>query len=185
MKKTILLLLLFSLRLAHAQDLGYYLPDSINYDPAVPKPKEIIYHEVGAWHVTHDRLVNYMQVLAKAVPQRIMMETMGFTYEGRPQVLLIISSSKNLRDLEKIRQQHVQLTDPSVSASLPTDQMPVVVYIGHSIHGNEASGANAALLSAYYLAAAQGKKLRTCLIMWSSYLIHHLILMDYSVFRPG
>jgi hypothetical protein len=34
--------------------------------------------------------------------------------------------------------------------------MPVVVWIGHSIHGNEPSGSNASLLSAYYLAAAQG-----------------------------
>ncbi|HVF81268.1 MAG TPA: M14 family metallopeptidase, partial [Flavisolibacter sp.] len=37
-----------------------------------------------------------------------------------------------------------------------TDSMPVVLYIGHSIHGNEPSGANASLLSAYHLAAAQG-----------------------------
>ena len=37
--------------------------------------------------------------------------------------------------------------------------MPIVVYIGHSIHGNEPSGANASLLSAYYLAAAQGKQI--------------------------
>jgi murein tripeptide amidase MpaA len=37
--------------------------------------------------------------------------------------------------------------------------MPIVVYIGHSIHGNESSGANAALVSAYYLAAAQGRQI--------------------------
>jgi len=52
-----------------AQDLSYYLPAGVTYDPAVPKPAQVIYHEVGQWHVTHDRLVNYMQALAKAVPQ--------------------------------------------------------------------------------------------------------------------
>ena len=36
--------------------------------------------------------------------------------------------------------------------------MPIVVYQGFSIHGNEASGANAGLLAAYYLAAAQGDR---------------------------
>jgi murein tripeptide amidase MpaA len=41
--------------------------------------------------------------------------------------------------------------------------MPIVVYIGHSIHGNEASGANAALVSSYYLAAAQGKQVEEML----------------------
>jgi hypothetical protein len=145
--------------LAFAQDLKYYLPDSITYNPAIPKPKDIIYHEVGEWHVTHDRLVNYMKGVAAAAPQRIKIETMGFTYESRPQVLLIITSPKNHQRLEEIRQQHVQLTDPSKSASLNIDNMPIVVWIGHSIHGNEPSGANASLLSAYYLAAAQGKQI--------------------------
>lgn len=143
--------------------LSYYLPDSVQYNPAIPKPKDIIYHEPGEWHVTHDRLVNYMKALAAAAPDRIKLETMGLSYEARPQVLLIITSPKNHRNLEAIRQQHVQLTDPSKSASLNTSDMPIVVYVGHSIHGNEPSGANAALLSAYYLAAGQGPKVEELL----------------------
>ncbi len=142
-----------------AQDLTYYLPDSVTYNPAIPKPKDIIYHEVGEYHVTHDRLVNYMKAIAAAAPERVKLETMGFTYEKRPQVLLIITSTKNQQRLEEIRQQHIQLTDPVKSASLNIDNMPIVVWIGHSIHGNEQSGTNASLLSAYYLAAAQGKQI--------------------------
>ncbi|HJS54537.1 MAG TPA: M14 metallopeptidase family protein [Chitinophagaceae bacterium] len=141
------------------QDLKYYLPDSVTYNPSIPKPKDIIYHEVGEWHITHDRLVNYMKAIAVAAPDRVKLETMGLTYEGRPQVLLIITSPKNQQRLEEIRQQHVKLTDPSQSSSVNIDNMPVVVWIGHSIHGNESSGANASLLSAYYLAAAQGKQI--------------------------
>jgi len=142
-----------------AQDLAYYLPKDVTYNQAIPKPRDIIYHEVGEWHVTHDRLVGYMRAMAMAAPDRIKLETMGFTYENRPQVLLIITSKKNHDNLEAIRQQHVQLTDPSNSSSLNTTNMPIVVWIGHSIHGNEPSGANAALLTAYYLAAAQGKQI--------------------------
>ena len=156
---TLLLCSLFSLTLIHAQDLSYYLPDSVTYNPSIPKPKDVIYHEVGEWHVTHDRLVNYMKAIAAAAPDRVKLEMMGQTYEGRPQVLLIITSPKNHQRLEEIRQQHVQLTDPSKSSSLNIDNMPIVVWIGHSIHGNEPSGANASLLSAYYLAAAQGKQI--------------------------
>ena len=143
----------------NAQDLKYYLPDSVSYNPAIPKPKDIIYHEVGEWHITHDRLVNYMKAIATAAPERVKLETMGLTYESRPQVLLIITSAKNHQRLEEIRQQHVELTDPAKSGSLNIDNMPIVVWIGHSIHGNEPSGANASLLSAYYLAAAQGKQI--------------------------
>ncbi len=161
MKK--LLVALYSLLAIHhslqAQDLGYYLPTNVSYSPSVPKPKDIIYHEVGEWHVTHDRLVNYMKAIAAAAPERVKLETIGYTYESRPQVLLIITSPANHRRLEEIRQQHLVLSDPAKSASANTASMPVVVWVGHSIHGNEASGANASLLSAYYLAAAQGKQI--------------------------
>jgi hypothetical protein len=159
--RKLLICLVFSFLFSNlfAQDLSYYLPDSVTYNPAIPKPKDIIYHEVGEWHVTHDRLVNYMKAIAAAAPQRVKLETMGFTYEGRPQVLLIITSPRNHQNLEQIRQQHVRLSDPAASGSLNTDNMPAVVWIGHSIHGNEPSGANASLISAYYLAAAQGKQI--------------------------
>jgi hypothetical protein len=63
-----------------AQDLKYYLPDSISYNSSIPQPKDVIYHEVGEWHVTHDRLVNYMKAIATAAPQRVKLETMGLTY---------------------------------------------------------------------------------------------------------
>jgi hypothetical protein len=142
-----------------AQELSYYLPDSITYNPAIPKPKDIIYHEVGEWHVTHDRLVNYMKAIAAAAPGRVKLEIMGFTYESRPQVLLIITSPKNQQRLEQIRKEHIQLSDPARSASVNIENMPIVVYIGHSIHGNESSGVNASLLTAYYLAAGQGKQI--------------------------
>ncbi|HET9430325.1 MAG TPA: M14 metallopeptidase family protein, partial [Chitinophagaceae bacterium] len=160
MKKIAFILLTFaSTCQAYAQGLAYYLPDSVSYNPGVPKPSEIIYHEVGEWHVTHDRLVNYMKAIAASAPERVKLETMGMTYENRPQVILIITSRKNHENLEQIRQQHLKLSDPSVSSSLDIGNMPIVVWIGHSIHGNEASGSNASLLSAYYLAAAQSKQI--------------------------
>ena len=139
-----------------AQELSYYLPTGYNYNPAIPKPKDVIFHEVGQWHVTHDRLVTYMKALAVAAPDRIKLETMGYTYEGRPQVLLIITSPENHRNLEKIRLQHLQLSDPVAATNVAIDDMPSVVWIGHSIHGNEPSGSNASLLTAYHLAAASG-----------------------------
>jgi len=160
MKKLVFFLfLLISQASSFAQNLNYYLPDSVTYNKAIPTPKDVIFHEPGEWHVTHDRLVNYMNAIAAAAPDRVKLETMGFTYEKRPQVLLIITSPKNQLRLEEIRQQHLQLSDPTKSATVNIENMPIVVWIGHSIHGNEPSGANASLVSAYYLAAAQGKQI--------------------------
>jgi hypothetical protein len=146
-----------SFQFCFAQDLAYYLPTNVTYSNNIPKPKDIIHHEVGEWHITHDRLANYMKAIAAAAPDRVKLETIGYTFESRPQMLLIFSAKKNLDKLEEIRRQHLQLSNPAKAASVNTADMPIVVYIGHSIHGNESSGSNAALLSAYYLAAAQGK----------------------------
>ena len=56
----------FALTVSAQPDPSYYLPDGVSYDPAIPTPKSIIGHEVGEWHVTHDRLINYMYALDKA-----------------------------------------------------------------------------------------------------------------------
>lgn len=159
-----------------AQDLSYYLPKNVTYNAAVPTPQSIIHHQVGEWHVTHDRLVNYMQAIAAAAPQRVLLQTFGYTYEQRPQVLLIISSPQNIANIEKIKAQHLLLSQPGKTAALPIKDMPIVVYIGHSIHGNEPSGSNASLLTAYYLAAAQGKAI-------DDILNNTIILLDPS-FNP-
>jgi len=159
MKHILLLLLLLSTGLS-AQDtedlnLNYYLPSDVSYDPDIPTPRSVIGHEVGQWHVTHDKLVTYMQKLAQA-SDRIAIQDRGTTYEGRPILLLTITSPQNHKRLEDIRQQHLRLVESGGNPD--TSKMPVVVYQGFSIHGNEPSGSNAALAVAYYLAAAQGPK---------------------------
>ena len=143
-------------------DLSYYLPEGLTYNPQIPTPKSVIGHEVGEWHVSHDRLVNYMHALASA-SGRITIQETGRTFETRPLLLLTITSPKNHSRIEEIRRQHVELTDPSRSGTLDTRTMPNVVYMGFSIHGNEASGSNAALAVVYYLAAAQGPEIEKLL----------------------
>ncbi|NND78491.1 MAG: hypothetical protein HKN53_01185, partial [Maribacter sp.] len=79
MKKVLLILILLISYCVSAQksiDLNYYLPQNVTYDENIPTPKEVIGHEVGEWHVTHDKLMFYMQTLAKK-SDRITIETRG------------------------------------------------------------------------------------------------------------
>jgi hypothetical protein len=154
--------LITSLTVCAQPDLSYYLPDGIAYDSTIPTPKSIVGHEVGEWHISHDRLVNYMHALDRA-SDRISLEITGYTHELRPLLLLTITSPQNHKNIDDIRMQHVRLTDPSASANLDTRTMPAVFYLGCSIHGNEPSGANAGLLIAYYLAAAKGPEIEKIL----------------------
>lgn len=135
-------------------DLSYYLPTDVSYNPNIPTPKSIIGHEVGEWHITHDKLVQYAYALAEA-SDRVSIENRGETFEDRPLLLLTITSPKNHQNLDAIKKAHINATKTDNSS---TDR-PVIVYQGFSIHGNEASGANAGLAAAYYLAAAQGAKI--------------------------
>jgi len=151
MKKILFIVLLFSITLsAQKTDLSYYLPANINYNENIPTPASVIGHEVGEWHVTHDKLVEYMKAIA-ASSDRISIENRGKTYEGRPLLLLTITSPENHKNLDNIREKHIEATNNN---SIDVSKNPIVVYQGFSIHGNEPSGSNAALAVAYYLAAA-------------------------------
>lgn len=132
-------------------DLSYYLPEGYTYNPDIPTPKEVLGYEVGEWHVTHDQLVMYMKAVA-AASDRVIFEETGRSYEKRPQTLLTISSPANLARLDQIKADRKKLRDPNASVSI--ENMPVVMFMGYSVHGNEPSGANASLLAAYHFAAA-------------------------------
>ncbi|MCG8305941.1 MAG: M14 family metallopeptidase [Cytophagales bacterium] len=149
-------------------NLDYYLPDGIEYNSDIPKPQSIIGHEVGAWHITHDRLTHYFFELAEH-SARVKVEQFGATYEQRPLINVIITSEENHGKLDQIRIEHLKLSDPATSEGLDVSKMPVVVRLGYSVHGNEASGANASVLVAYHLAAAPGNEmdeiLKNCIIL--------------------
>ena len=167
MKKYTLLVVVLLLGISKniAQDysvnLDYYLPTDVSYNPNIPTPKSSIGHQVGDWHITHDKLVQYMYTLASS-SDRITIENRGATFEGRPLLLLTITSANNHANIETIRQQHLELTQKEPSTT-NINEMPIVVQQGFSIHGNEPSGSNAALAVAYYLAAAQGPAIDTLL----------------------
>jgi len=160
--KKLLFICFISIGILQAQekvDLSYYLPQNTTYNSNIPTPKSIIGHEVGEWHVTHDKLVQYMYALANA-SDRITIEDRGKTFEGRPLLLLTITSPNNHQRIENIRTSHLAATE---SNSTDVSNRPIVVYQGFSIHGNEASGSNAALAAVYYLAAAESNEIKDLL----------------------
>ena len=162
MKKIILLYgLLSTLWLSAQVEQSYYLSDNHPYNPDIPTPQSVLGYEVGEWHVSHDRLVQYMTALAQA-SDRITLENRGYTFERRPLLLLTITSPENHQRIDEIKAQHQQLTTPEGS-NLAVENMPAVLYQGFSIHGNEPSGANAGLLAAYHLAASEDPETLTLL----------------------
>ena len=109
-------------------DLNYFLPNDVTYNQNIPTPKSVIGHEVGEWHITHDKLVQYMYALDVA-SDRISIEDRGTTFEGRPLLLLTITSPSNHKNIKSIQEEHMALTE-SKAGNMNITNMPVVVYQG-------------------------------------------------------
>ncbi len=133
-------------------ELNYYLPVE-NYLPEIPTPESVIGHQVGEWHLTHDKLTAYLSLLA-GQSDRVIMQEYARSWENRPLFHLIITSPANHARLEQIRQEHLKLSDPGSGQQPDPENMPVVVTLGYNVHGNESSASNASVLVAYYLAAS-------------------------------
>jgi hypothetical protein len=176
-RSILLLFTLISLNITAQTNLDYYFGTDISFDPKVSKPAEVLDFEIGEKHVSHDQLVKYMHIVAEQ-SDRIKIERYGWTYEHRPLLLLTISSPDNLSDIERIREDHLKLSDPAYSGDMNISNMPSVIWLGYSVHGNEPSGLNASLLVAYYLAAAESDEINTILN-------NTVILLDPSINPDG
>lgn len=157
----VLFVLFASTVFSQKKPLTYFLPD-IKYDAAIPSPEQYLGFQIGEWHVSHDQILGYLKEIDRA-SDRVSIEIYGHSHERRPLVLLTITAAENQPNLLKIKELHQFLADPSRTEKVDFGQIPVVAYQGFSVHGNEPSGANAALLYAYYLAAAQGPEIEAML----------------------
>lgn len=168
---TILFCLFF--HLAQSQN-DYFFPSGITFNPGIPSPKAFLGYNTGDFHTRHDRMVSYFQELAR-VSDLADFQIIGYTNEHRPQVVLTITSANNHQNLENIRQNHMVIADPD--KALPTlENHPVIILLGYNVHGNEPSSMEAAMLTAYYLLAAQGQEVK-------QYLDNAVIFIDPN-FNP-
>ncbi len=131
-----------------------FYPDNVNYNTAIPKPEEFIGHPLGHRVARHDLLLSYMRALAEK-SDRVMVETIAKTHEGRDILMLTISSPENLSRIDEIQEAHVALSDPNSDQKV-SDDMPVVTWLNYGVHGAEVSSTDSSMAVAYYLAAAEG-----------------------------
>jgi hypothetical protein len=127
-------------------------------DSAVPVPSEFLGFELCSRAAPSRAINDYLKRLAEASP-RIQVRKYGETYEGRELCYAVISSEENMQKLEAVKDAISLLADPRRLKGQDSDRLlrdtPAVAWLEFSIHGDELSGADAALFLAYYLVAAQ------------------------------
>ena len=122
----------------------------------IPTPKEHYGFTPGTDRklVRWDEVVEYFWKINEA-SNRIKVEEVGKTTEGNPMLLAYISSEKNLRDLEKIRDMSWSISHPEDLNDSSVEQIvengKVVVVMTMSIHASEVGGTQGASDLAYRL----------------------------------
>lgn len=156
MKKLICYFLIaISFNYSFSQD--YFLENFGPYNENIESPEEFLGYEIGNQHTRHDLILAYFKYLSSA-SERANLINYGKTHEGRSLVLLSISSSENLKNLEEIKTKHLKSTIPG-SLKTIDENLPIIINLGYGIHGNEPSGSEAALLTAYTLIASKNKNI--------------------------
>src|SRR5699024_635090 len=132
---------------------SYYFPDAdkAQFDEQIPSPSDFLAYDIGTNYTRHDRIVSYFKHLAQ-LTDKATFQQIGETYEHRPQVVLTITSQQNQEDVQQIRQRHLSVTEPDKPLAEPSE-LKSVVALNYSVHGDETSSGEAAMLTAYYLLA--------------------------------
>jgi hypothetical protein len=127
----------------------------LDADATVPELAKVVGHTWGQDVSSHAQVETYLRALTDAAPRNTRWTKYGETYEGRGLYYLAISSSGNIDRLDEIRRDNLLLADPR---SLPESRareligkVPAIVWLSYTVHGNESSGSDAALLTAYHL----------------------------------
>jgi len=141
----------------------------------IQSPSEFIGYPISERYPYHFQAVNYIKYVNKTSPQ-VKIEKYGETFEGRPLYLMYVSSSKNIQNLEQIRQNNLQKA--GLLEGNNSQKIPVIAWMAYDIHGNEASCTPAALETAYRLLSPNE-------ITKSETLENTLIIIDICVNPDG
>lgn len=128
-------------------------------------PQEFLGYKPGDAFTPHYKIVAYFEQLAKAQPQNIQLQTYGYTYEGKPLLLAVISSAANMKKLNAIQQQH-----KAVVSSGSKEEVGIV-WLSYNVHGNEPSSSEAAMVTAHALLDPSNSQLK-------SYLENTIVIID-------
>lgn len=135
---------------------------------AVPTPESYFGHGMGADRTVLDwsKVVGYFWALEKN-SDRIRVEELGKTTEGRPFLVAVLAAPETLRRLDHYRQIQARLADPRRTTAVEAESLiaagKAVVLVTCSIHSTEIASTHTAVEFAYKLLAEDSPRRRAIL----------------------
>jgi hypothetical protein len=148
---------------------------------AVPTPKSHFGHEIGVDRelVDWDRVVSYFRALERS-SDRIRIEELGKTVEGRPFIAATIAEAETLRNLDRYREIQRRLADPRITPEADAERLiqqgKTVVLLTCSIHSTEVASTQTAIEFAYRLLTEDKPRFRA--------ILHNTILLLVPSLNP-
>lgn len=131
---------------------------STDYDQAITHPDKILGFPVGKRVASPAQIAEAVGIWGEQ-SARLNVVEYAKSHEGRPLYAVFISSPKNLQRLDDIQTDITKLADArginDRQAKSIIKNLPAVAWMAYSIHGNETSGADAAITAIYHLAASK------------------------------
>ncbi|MCH8501809.1 MAG: peptidase M14 [Aliidiomarina sp.] len=124
-----------------------------------PSIYEVLDYHAGSRVSSPEQIRAYFEALQQAHPEQVKLVPYGETWQGRPLFYAVIGSRDNIARLDEIEAGMRRLADPRQTNERQARQLmndlPASVWIASSVHGNEISPAEAAMVTAYHLLAAR------------------------------
>jgi hypothetical protein len=131
-----------------------------NYDPAIPTPRSVLGHGIGEAITPHAKIMAYFDALAAAAPDRVKLFDYGRSWQGRRLIYAAIGAPDKIANLSAIQADAQRLADPRRLGPGEADAIiarhPAVVWLAHSVHGDEIGPADSSMQLAYHLLASRG-----------------------------
>ena len=129
-----------------------------NYIDSVDHPNEFLDFDYATRVATPEQITSALESWANQ-SDRLKVIEYARSHENRPLHAVFISSPENLKNLNSIKDKISQLADARITndrkAKTLINELPAVAWMAYSIHGNETSGADAALGVIYHLIASK------------------------------
>jgi len=136
---------------------GSPLVDHLPLVAGIPTPKDVLGYYIGAPAklTYYADILKYYRALEKAAPDRVKIETIGKSDEGRELVIIWVSSPENIRNLQKNRDNLARLSDPrgltdEQARALITNTKPHYHFMG-GLHSGETGPSEMLMELAYRL----------------------------------
>ena len=164
---------------SYSSDLYKEVILNANYDSSIDHPNKFLDFKYGERVATPEQIEDAINAY-KQQSNKIKVINYGTTHEGRPLHALIISSPDNIAQLDTIKQNLSALSDARKTSDREAkkiiDSLPAVAWMAYSIHGNETSGADAALGLIYHLIASNDSE--------TTNLLDNMIIIVDPVMNP-